>query len=139
MTTKEQVRVGVEKYSSFDLYDEEALVDGISVSLGEAFNEEETIDDRRNALEIYLAMQYYLYLQRSRVATDSLERDNQLQLVERFSKVFLDEDGLLMGLFHYCNDNAFRYFRKRELDTWEKWRNLADAIRNEIEARNAND
>lgn len=140
MTTKEHVRVGVEeRFSAFDLYDEKTLIGGISVSLDEAFTEEKTINDRINALEIYLAMQYFLQGKRLGGATDPLERDNQFQLVDRFSEVFLDEGGLLAGLFHYCDDNAFRYFRKRELDTWEKWRNLADAIRNEKDARIAND
>lgn len=134
MATNEQVGVGVERYSSFDLYDEEALADGILVSLDEAFTQEETIDNRIHALEICLAMQYFLHKIRLAEATDPLEDDYEKQLVERFSKVFTEGSGLL-GLYNYCNDNALRYFRKQETDSWGNWRNLADAIRNEISAR----
>lgn len=139
MTTQEHVRPVVEKlFPHFESYEEEALMDGIQISLNEAFDQEKSTEERITALTTYLAMQYFLQGRRLRGATDSLEKDNQLKLVERFSKVFVEESDLL-GLYNYCNDNARRYFEKRRLVLWGKWRNLADAIRDEISAEITND
>ncbi len=138
MTNSEKCRQTIERrFSFFESYDVEELEMGAVGQLKDALDEEASMAERITALETFLAMEFYLHKQRLAWSADPLETESEIKLMERFAEAFSVEEGWLRGLYDYCNDNAFRYFRIRRMVTWGQWRRLADGIRNEIDKQRA--
>lgn len=128
ISKQEKPRVEV-RFPVFEDFTEEELEDEIVVEWEIVFDRKVHIRVRVEALENYLAMQYFLHRLRLSRATDIDEERKEFELTAKFKRIFLDSDHLMQALYRYCGQTAVDYLIFSRLEEEEKWRSLANEIK----------